>query len=161
MIRIGWFTNQRINPSGTAARVRCRSHLDEVCALGFGENQVLAVRSPRDEVGTFGSNGNEVRAVGSDLMEVGTARRRSGRGRGDLEGAELRVRRGPGGWISGGEVQWSGSDAGLRSVEETSRGGGLDHRSMTRGGLDRPIRTKGDLGARDFEGRRESAVRIH
>ena len=150
-MRIGWLTTTEVNPSGTAVRTIYKpSRLDEVCALGSSKNQVLAARSTRDEVETFGSNGNEVGAVGFDLMEVGTARGRSGKGRGGLEGAGSRVRRGPGGWISEGEVQRLGSDAGLRSAEETSRGGGLDHRSMTRGGPDRSIQTKGGLGAKDF-----------
>ena len=107
---IGWLTTRGIDPSGTAARVRGRSHLDKVCTLGSSKNQVLAVRSTRGEVGTFGSNGNEVRAVGSDLIEAWTARGRFGGDRG-----------GPDGWISGGEVQRLGSEAGLRSVKGTTR----------------------------------------
>ena len=65
-MRIGWLSSKEINPSGTAVRVRGKSHLDEVCALGSSKDQVLAAGSTRDEVRTFGSNGNEVRAVGSD-----------------------------------------------------------------------------------------------
>ena len=91
-MRIGWLTTKEVNPSGTAVRVRGKSHLDEVCALGSSKHQVSAARSTRDEVGTLGSNGNEVRAVGSDWMEVGTARRRFCEGRGGLEGAESRDR---------------------------------------------------------------------
>ena len=82
--------------------MRCKSHLDEVCALGSGKDQVLAARSTRDEVGTLGSNGNEVRAVGSDVMEVGIARRRFGKGRGGLEGHG----------IEQGEVRMVGSPKG-------------------------------------------------
>ena len=63
---IGWLSSKGVNPSGTAVRMRGKSHLDEVCALGSSKHQVSAARSTRDEVRTFGSNGNEVRAVGSD-----------------------------------------------------------------------------------------------
>ena len=119
-MRIGWFSTRGINPSETAVRVRGRSHLDEVCALGSGKDQVLAARSTREEVVTLGSNGDQVRTARLERVEV-------------LRDARSSARGGPDGWISEGKVQRSGSEAGLRSVKGATRGGGLDRGSLDEG----------------------------
>ena len=124
-MRIGWLTTKEVNPSGTAPRVRCRSHLDEVCALGSSRHQVLAAGSQGMRSGPSDLTGT--RSEPLDPTELRS------RGTRDLEQGEVRTVGSPegrsNGWIRHGIEVREGDNARRRSgpwIHDEGRSGPSD-----------------------------------